>query len=182
MYVRTMYVRTYMPACINNHKYMNTYIHKYMDAYIPTYLPTYVRCIISSVVVCFFLSHLGIHCLDSIGRATLSVRRKSRWDVFYVQLPQHYLLAGRFFWRCHTFKYCGKSTLLDSSRWVWWRIQKFSQDPHLFECQDTAHSAMVGLSILPFFGGVCSFMALIIWAVIQYPFKAWKTCREHGTF
>ena len=37
--------------------------------------------------------------------------------------------------------------------------------------QDSAHSAMVGLSILPFFGGVCMFMALIIWAVIQYPFK-----------
>ncbi|CAL1159370.1 unnamed protein product, partial [Cladocopium goreaui] len=37
--------------------------------------------------------------------------------------------------------------------------------------QDPAHSGMVALSVVPFFGGVCSFMALIVWAVIQYPLK-----------
>eukprot|EP00435_Cladocopium_sp_Y103_P007677 s1178_g2.t1 len=37
--------------------------------------------------------------------------------------------------------------------------------------QDPAHSGMVALSVVPFFGGVCSFMALIVWAVIQYPYK-----------
>ena len=37
--------------------------------------------------------------------------------------------------------------------------------------QDADHGIMVGLSVVPFFGGVCSFMALVIWAVVQYPLK-----------
>ncbi|CAK9062823.1 unnamed protein product [Durusdinium trenchii] len=37
--------------------------------------------------------------------------------------------------------------------------------------RDAGHSWMVALSFLPFFGGVCTFMALVIWAVIQYPVK-----------
>jgi len=40
--------------------------------------------------------------------------------------------------------------------------------------RDDAHLAMVGLSLLPFFGGVCTFMGLIIWAVIQYPARVAK--------
>ncbi|OLP95414.1 Sushi, von Willebrand factor type A, EGF and pentraxin domain-containing protein 1 [Symbiodinium microadriaticum] len=42
-------------------------------------------------------------------------------------------------------------------------------------CWENAdHFAMVGLSLLPFFGGVVTFMGLVIWAVIQYPMKVAK--------
>ena len=88
-----------------------------------TYLPTYARC--GSTCRFFFLSHLGIHCIDGISRTTLSVRRKSWWDVFYVQLPQHYLLAGRFVKMLHI----QILEHINSFRffcWFWWRIQKFS--------------------------------------------------------
>ncbi|CAE6972696.1 SVEP1 [Symbiodinium natans] len=40
--------------------------------------------------------------------------------------------------------------------------------------QDANHWGMVGLSLLPFFGGVVTFMGLVIWAVIQYPMKVAK--------
>ena len=73
----------------------------------------------------FFLSHLGIHCIDGISRATLSVRRKSWRDVLYVQLPQHYLLAGRFVKMLHL-QILEQINSFRFFCWFWWRIQKFS--------------------------------------------------------